>query len=74
VTCLWFIAEPTATSPTKRCNVGPKEIALETSASSVVELWRSGPDALQGTFRPAGAVGASGAGMSGTQVFLNRRR
>jgi len=58
----------------KRCRVGPNGISLETAASSVVELSRSGRDGLQGRFVATGATGASGAGMSGTQVHLNRVR
>jgi hypothetical protein len=42
VTCLWFISDnPKSTQWTKRCKVGPKDITLETSAASSVELWRT---------------------------------
>jgi len=75
VTCLWFISnDPKSRQWTKRCTVGPNGISLETAASSVVELSRSGRDGLQGRFVATGATGASGAGMSGTQVHLNRVR
>jgi hypothetical protein len=73
VTCLWFISDdPKSRQWTKGCKIGPNGISLETSAASVVEMSRSGQDTLQGRFVPAGPVAASGAGIGGSQVHLNR--
>jgi hypothetical protein len=71
VTCLWFISnDPKSRRWTKNCRIGPNGISLETSAASVVEMTRSGPNALQGRFVPA-APQARFTG-SGSQVHLNR--
>ena len=71
VTCRWFIPG-TPNSPTKRCTMRATGISLVTVASSEVEPSRSGPETIQGTFRPANAVGGAGAGMVGRQVYMNR--
>lgn len=73
IICLWFISnDPKSRQWTKNCIVGPNGIKLETAAKSLVDMSRSGQDGLQGRFVPAGPVAGSGAGMSGSQVHLNR--
>lgn len=70
VACRWLGHGPS--TPTQRCQLGKDRVAVVMSSGSEMDLSRSGPDALQGIVRWKGATGASGAGMTGTQVFLNR--
>ena len=74
VTCLWFISNNAkSTQWTNRCKVGPKDITLETSAAASVELWRTGPDTLQGRFVSGGPPRSSGM-WGAQQLHLNRVR
>lgn len=70
VACRWLgHGEDTAT---KRCQLGKDRVSVVMSSGSELELSRSAPDAMQGAVRWKGATGASGAGMTGSQVFMNR--
>jgi hypothetical protein len=72
VTCLWFITnDPNSQRWTEGCTIGQKDITLETSARSSVELSRSGQNSLQGKFKGAGAAAAN-SGLSTTYVHMNR--
>lgn len=63
VSCFWFIPAD-GQQPTKQCTVKANGISLITIASSVVELYPTGSDTLQGTFRPDQARGVVALGNS----------
>ena len=73
VSCFFF--RPTdGERPTKKCTVGPNGISLIAANSAVVELRRSGPNALAGRYQPATARAVVAPGNSDIQVHLNRVR
>jgi hypothetical protein len=70
VICRWLgHSEPTTL--TQRCRVRKDGITFVPWSGSEFELFRSGPDALQGTVRWKGAWAGERTGM-GTQVLMNR--